>query len=175
MFLNFTIFNYFNLVLSVERAICLWLAASFDHQHNAIGAGTFLMFSCFDNKQSLREILVKLDNICLIWNHLTTRQMTKRTFAPMRFPIVLIRNMKKQNIELINKKQNNLRKHQKLLNFWWFSITSNGNIGNTRKSSKKVFNIQQDWKAVQRCASKTDHLPIWISTKHTLTDLQLFC
>ena len=34
---------------------------------------------------------------------------------------------------------------------------------------------KQDWKAVQRCASKTDHLPILINTKHTITDLELFC
>ena len=31
---------------------------------------------------------------------------------------------------------------------------------------------QQDWKAVQRCASKTDHLPIWINTKYTIQNLR---
>ena len=32
------------------------------------------------------------------------------------------------------------------------------------------FSTKQYWKAVQRCASKTDHLPIWINTKHKITD-----
>ena len=39
-------------------------------------------------------------------------------------------------------------------------------------SSEKVLEARatekQDWKAVQRCASKTDHLPIWINTNYTI-------
>ena len=33
--------------------------------------------------------------------------------------------------------------------------------------------LEKDWKAVQRCTSKTDHLPIWINTKYTIQITEL--
>ena len=32
--------------------------------------------------------------------------------------------------------------------------------------SFRWYPFEQDWKAVQRCATKTDHVPIWINTKY---------
>ena len=40
------------------------------------------------------------------------------------------------------------------------------------RESYNLAKYKQDWKAVQRCASKTDHLPIWINTKYTIKNLR---